>query len=136
MSHATAVNSCLHKKTKRMTLRRLENELFSIKYGVFFVKPPLFCVFLSFSKLSRQPYKISGKQAHRWILHWNHIFLFKIKICRKCHDLWFFKKNLIRKILKTWCSGKKWRPDSDSAQKIAVKMIYFISWAHLVLLPL
>ena len=43
----------------------------------FFLKRLLFRVFLSFSKLSRQPYRISIKQVHFWILHWkmhrNHI---------------------------------------------------------------
>ena len=47
------------------------------------------------------------------------------------HDLWFFKKkNLIRKISKTWFFGKKWRSGSDSAQKTTRKMTHLISWAH------
>ena len=63
------------------------------------VKPFLFRVFLSFSKLSRQPYKISNKQAHRWILHWkihrNHILLF-IKKCTFYFIICdFSNKNLI-----------------------------------------
>ena len=73
------------------------------------------------------------------ILHWQmhqNLILFFIKknFYILSYDLWFFKKNLIKKISKTWCSGKKLRPDSNSAQKTILKMTYLIPSAHRSLL--
>ena len=42
----------------------------------------------------------------------------------------FSKKMLIKKISKTWRSGKKQRPDLDSAQKTTTTNYYFTTLEH------
>ena len=104
-------------------------------------KPLLFRVFISFSKLSRNSTRYQKnmptvrfciKRCIKIIYCFSHK-----KNCLQHFISWFVifqKKSLIRKISKTWCFGKKWRPDSNSAQKTTLKMTYLILWAHRSLL--
>ena len=98
-----------------MTPKLLENEWFSVKYGVFRKKHFCFVFFSVFLNYFGNRTRYQKKQAHRWILHWKMhqnilpyiafhkkkiIITFYLMICD------FSKKNLIRKITKTWCSGE------------------------------